>query len=246
MAEHCRHAPNRLIGIALISLFEIDAAVAELRRCHRMGLRGAMIWGTPPEDMPFDSPRYEPLWSEAEALGCPLSLHIASGGNRTARAKAQSNEPYWRNLDALISLPSEVQCTMTTLIFSGVMERHPDLTFVSAEYDMGWVPYYLQNVDHLYKRWPPMLGLDLALLPSEYFLRQVRLTFIREPIGLRMVGAGLLSADTVMWCDDYPHGASTWPKSREVIDATMAGLALDAKRKIICDNAAGLYGIDLA
>ena len=66
-----------------------------------------------------------------------------------------------------------------------------------------------------------------------------------DPIGLRMVAAGLVDADCVMWCDDYPHGASTWPESQAVIAETMAGLTAADKRKITHDNVAALYGIDV-
>ena len=227
----------------MVSLFDIDHAVAEIARCKRMGLRGAMIWGAPPEELPFDDARYEPFWSEAEALEMPLSLHIATGGDGPARETARVETAYWNKLGKLVSLPAEIQRTLTTLIFSGVLERHPNLRLVSAEYDMGWVPYYLQYADRLYRRWSPMLDLSLPMQPSEYFLRQVSLTFIREPIGMKMVAAGLLPADNVMWCDDYPHGASTWPDSKGVIAETMGDLDEADRRKIVRDNASRLYGI---
>jgi hypothetical protein len=113
--------------------------------------------------------------------------------------------------------------------------------FISAEYDFGWVPYFLQNLDRLYQRWSPMLGLNLTAPPSDYIKRQVRMTFIRDRAGLSMVSAGLLSADTAMWCDDYPHGASTFPNSRSFVDETMADLSVAHRQKIIYDNAAALY-----
>ena len=81
LAEYCSQAPRRLFGIAMVSLFDIDHGIAELRRCRKLGHRGAMIWGVPPEDLPFADARYEPFWSEAAALAMPLSLHIATGGD---------------------------------------------------------------------------------------------------------------------------------------------------------------------
>jgi predicted TIM-barrel fold metal-dependent hydrolase len=173
----------------------------------------------------------------------PLSLHIGSGGDRGARERAESGQPYWHNMDALISLPSEVQCALTTITFSGALERHPGLVLISAEYDLGWMPYFLQNLDRLYQRWSPMLGLNLTAAPSDYIKRQVRMTFIRDRAGLGMVSAGLLSADTAMWCDDYPHGASTFPNSRVFVGETMADLSDQHRQKIVHDNAAALYGL---
>ena len=42
--EYCSVAPERLIGIAMISLYNVERAVAELERCRKLGLRGAIIW----------------------------------------------------------------------------------------------------------------------------------------------------------------------------------------------------------
>ena len=83
------------------------------------------------------------------------------------------------------------------------------------------------------------------MLPSEYFLRQVSMTFIREPVGVKTVGSGLLPADNIMWCDDYHLGASTWPDSRGVIAETMGDLIECERSKVVRDNAARLYGIPL-
>ncbi len=241
MAEFCAHNPNRLIGIGMVSLYNIENAIKELTRCKKMGLKGVMIWGVTPEEFPFDSRRYDPFWAEAEALEIPVTLHIATGGDKQTKSKQTvsiAEETVFH-----ISKPNQAECSLTVLIFSGVMERYPRLKFITAEYDMGWVPYFLQHADALHKRWSPMSGIKLSMLPSEYFRKQVYITFIRDPIGLRMVGASLMGADNFMWCDDYPHGASTWPHSREVIAKNMACLSEEDRWKIIRDNAAKLYDI---
>ncbi len=240
IAEFCSHNPKRFIGIALVSLYNVENAAKELARCRKMGLRGALIWGA----HLLDSREYDPFWAEAEALEMPLTVHATSGSDRGAGAK-QRDHKIWNNALGHISKPNQAECSLTVLIFSGVMERYPRLKFVAAEYDIGWIPYFLQHADALHRRWSPMSGIKLSMLPSEYFRRQVYVTFIRDPIGLQMVSASLLEADNAMWCDDYPHGASTWPHSREVIAKNMAGLSEEDRRKIIKDNAASLYNIEL-
>src|SRR5262249_18323291 len=79
LAEFCRHAPPRFAGIALLPLDRVEDGVRELERVARLGLRGAMIWGEPPADRPYDSPDWQPLWAAAEEHGLPLSLHILTG-----------------------------------------------------------------------------------------------------------------------------------------------------------------------
>jgi predicted TIM-barrel fold metal-dependent hydrolase len=49
---------------------------------------------------------------------------------------------------------------------------------------------------------------------------------------------------SVMWASDYPHGDSTWPHSRRAIEASpLAALGPEAVQRIVCDNAAEIYGI---
>jgi hypothetical protein len=47
LAEFVSYAPNQLVGVGLISLWDVDNAVRELHRCRRMGLKGAAIWASP-------------------------------------------------------------------------------------------------------------------------------------------------------------------------------------------------------
>ena len=65
LIDYCSHAPKRLHGLAMVSLWEVDAGVAELERCVRQGLKGAMIWGSPPRERPYHSYEYDPLWAAA-------------------------------------------------------------------------------------------------------------------------------------------------------------------------------------
>jgi predicted TIM-barrel fold metal-dependent hydrolase len=40
LAEFCRHAPARLAGLGLVSLFDVELARRELERCAKLGLKG--------------------------------------------------------------------------------------------------------------------------------------------------------------------------------------------------------------
>jgi hypothetical protein len=80
------------------------------------------------------------------------------------------------------------------------------------------------------------------LLPSEYFHRQIWISFVDDPLGVKMVGS-VLDGDKVMFGSDYPHPASTWPFSQQVIEEQMQDLSPDVRKKIIRDNARVLCGI---
>jgi hypothetical protein len=85
----------------------------------------------------------------------------------------------------------------------------------------------------------------MKLLPSEYFRRNVLLTFIDDRIGLNNLR--FTGSDHFMWSSDYPHGAATWPHSAEYVASAAAGANLDAQTvaNLTLNNVARLYDIDL-
>ncbi len=78
-AEYCSYNRNRLLGLGTVELEDIPAGVAELQRCAKLGLRGVLIWGAPPDDKPYGHKDYDPFWAAAQDLDMPLSLHILTG-----------------------------------------------------------------------------------------------------------------------------------------------------------------------
>ena len=78
LAEFCRTDPERLKGIAMINLDDVQDGIKELERTAKMGFAGAMITEYPLEDGRYDQLEYEPFWAAAQALDMPLSLHTAT------------------------------------------------------------------------------------------------------------------------------------------------------------------------
>jgi predicted TIM-barrel fold metal-dependent hydrolase len=244
LAEYCSYAPKRLFGLALISLYDIAEAAKELRRCAAQGLKGAMIWCSPPEDQPYSSPTYDSFWAEAQELNMPLSLHAVTGVGPHSQATrvGQPTGPLDRYVRSAAA-GEEVKQSLAVLIFSGVLERFPRLQIVSAENEAGWVPFFLSRVDNTYGRDRYLHPVPLKMKPSEYFQRQVYATFINDPLGV--VNRQFVGVDNLMWSSDYPHTVSTWPNSQEVVARFFQGVPEDEKSKIVRENAIKLYGLDL-
>jgi predicted TIM-barrel fold metal-dependent hydrolase len=241
LAEYCAYAPDRLAGLALISLFDIDQGIQALRRCANQGLRGALIWCSPPDDMPYSSTHYDPFWAAAQDLQMPLSLHSITGVGQESRFMIK--QPLDRYVRTTV-LAHEVQRSLTVLIFSGVLERFPTLRFVSAENEVGWLPFYLQKLDQAQEEYRYLYPTPLKLKASEYFQRQVSATFIDDPVGV--ASRQWIGVENIMWSSDYPHTVSTWPHSQEVVARDLDGVPEDEAEKIVRTNAARLYGFDLA
>ena len=71
LIEYCNASPKRLIGIAAISVYDIDAAVKELERCAKAGIKGSIIWQAPHPDLPFHSEHYNKFWAASQDLQFP-------------------------------------------------------------------------------------------------------------------------------------------------------------------------------
>jgi predicted TIM-barrel fold metal-dependent hydrolase len=249
LAEFCSHAPRRLLGVPLISLDDVSLAVAELERCCKQNLKGAMIWGSPPEDRPYSSSIYDPFWQAAAELEMPLSLHVVTGGTKSPAwqmvghiAKSEHDTPGISVLGTYHFLLADIQATLYTLVVSGVLERFPKLKIVSAENDTGWLPHFMYRLDHGYKKYWANAGIrKLAMDPSEYMRRQLYATFQDDPIG--PATWSFFGEDNYMWASDFPHGDCTWPNSRKVIAADFAGVPEKVTGKIVFDNAVKLYGL---
>jgi predicted TIM-barrel fold metal-dependent hydrolase len=246
LAEYCAYAPKRLAGLGLISLYEIEAAVQELRRCRQMGLKGAMIWASPPEDRPYSDPLYDPFWAAAQDLRMPLSLHAITGmgpESQATRAMGREIQRVDRYLRAVTGA-DEVKRSLTVFIFSGVLERFPGLKLVSAENNVGWLPFVIQRWDQAQESSRYMHPTALELKPSEYFHRQVYATFIDDSVGVE--NRHQIGVDNIMWSSDYPHTASTWPHSQEIIARDFKDVPAAEKWQIVRQNVTQLYDLDLA
>ena len=243
LAAYCSYAPRRLKGLALISLYDPKEGAQELERCAKLGLKGAMIWCSPPADQPYSSEIYDPFWAAAQDLDMPVSLHAITGMERIPWEYGAEQ----RAMRSTVT-PHEIEKSFSILILSGVLERFPRLKIVSAENNCGWLPYYLQRMDRGFARFGPSGTVTpwptkLTLKPSEYFRRQMYCTFIDDSFGV--ASRHWIGVDNVMWSSDYPHTASTWPHSRDIIARDFKEVSEGEKRKIVRENAAQLYGFDL-
>jgi predicted TIM-barrel fold metal-dependent hydrolase len=236
LAEYCSEAPDRLHGLAQVSMRSVEDGVAELKAVKVMGFKGVMMPGDPAvED--YDSKIYDPVWATAAELGLPLSFHIL-----TTKSGAMAQNPRGPRINSFLSIIRGCQDIMGTLIFSGVFDRHPGLKVVCVEADAGWVPHYMYRMDHAYKRhryW--MKAPPLERLPSEYFAEHIYVTFQDDWVAFRTTD--LCNVRRLMWASDFPHSDSTWPNSQAVLAEQTAGLSGQQRNWICHDTVAALYGL---
>ena len=245
LAEFCRTDADRLIGLAMIPAWDIEQGVRELERCHELGLRGAIMWSSPPDEREYSyfSDRYEPLWRAAAERRMPISIHILAGH----RSKGISDYGVTVEGTYYFGMASrdELQRTVAEMIAAGVFERHPGLRIVAAEGGIDWAARLERRLDYTYRGAWGRIDDRLKRFPSEYFRRNVYLTYVTDPVGLNDLR--FTGSEHFMWSSDYPHGAATWPRSTELFggECDESGVAEEDRHRLTVGNVAELYDIDV-
>ena len=173
--------------------------------------------------------------------GLVISFHVFEGGGATVGYEVKGV----RRPDVIgewtVVAPLQMDEILTSVILSGVCQRHPGLRLVLGESGIGWLPYMLERLDDTYEE---RLADDLALPlpPSAYFKRQIWATFQKDLHGVRAMAA--IAPDNVMWGSDYPHRDGTWPFSRKAIEEQFRDIPEGIACRMLWDNVRRLYRID--
>ena len=80
------------------------------------------------------------------------------------------------------------------------------------------------------------------MLPSDYFHRNVFLSFQEDSLGVR--DRHIIGVDKLLWGSDYPHQESTFPRSQQILEQILTDCTEDEKAKITGQNAARIYHLD--
>jgi predicted TIM-barrel fold metal-dependent hydrolase len=238
LVDFCKHDPGRFIGLACLPYGDIDAAVQEIHRVAKLGLRGVELscsW-----DMePMWHPMWEPLWKTIHEVNLPLHFHTfpAVPPSQLDRATGQSRRA------AFFTVVSGFQMNLVNIlagvIGAAVLERYPNVRISFGESGCGWIPYALDRMDFEWEDRFRDLGLKMP--PSDYWKRQCKATFQFDRIGGKLIDE--MGVETLMWGSDYPHADGVWPESSKYIEEQFGHLPADYTRKITCENAGKFYGL---
>jgi len=227
----------------MINLDDVQDGISELERTASLGLAGAMITEYPAEDRRYDQTEYEPFWAAAAALDMPLSLHTAT--RRQGRIRGAGDKTL-RDASSRATKAFYPALSMCDLIFSGVFERHPRLTLAIVEFELSWAPNVVISMDYTYRErhGEAIYRFKDGMLPSDFFRRNVVLSFQEDAIGVRL--RDVIGVDNMMWGSDYPHSESTFPQSQKILAEILAGVPQDEQAKIAGGNTARVYNFDVA
>ncbi|WP_261567316.1 amidohydrolase family protein [Frankia gtarii] len=237
--EWCGSYPGRHIPMALPILWDPELAAAEARRVAAKGAKSITFTENPATlGYPsFHSETWDPFWAALADTGMVLSVHLGSSGKLVTTAP---DAP----MDVMITLqPMNVCQAAADLLWSRVPRKFPDLKIALSEGGTGWIPYFLERVDHVYKLNRSWTGQDFGdLLPSDVFRRHFLTCYIEDTVGVTLRDS--IGIDNIAWECDYPHIDSTWPTAPETFLADAGGLPDAEVRKISHENAMRWYSFD--
>ena len=238
MYDFCAPAPDRLIGAAMVSPFDVDDAVAEVERAVKeLGFRAVFMRSNQMTDTPWHDPYYDPLWSALEEYDITIGFHESSSSG--AKQVGQHFEPNFM-LRRVFAQPVEQMMALASFCGGGVLERHPRLRAAFLEANCSWAPWLLWRLDEGYEREADVFVPELKMAPTEYFKRQCWISIEpdEEPAKYAIDWVG---SDKMVFSTDYPHGDSKYPDA--VSSFLELGISDEDKRKILWDNCANLYNL---
>lgn len=251
--EYCAAAPDRLLAMGLIPLTNIEDAVAELEYCAKAGLKGVAL-GTFPAGKGFPTPEDDRFWAASLDLNMPLTIHVGFIGREgpSFRYERLPNDiqPGGFGGDPVRQLArfgGEACVNAIQLALAGVFDRFPQLRIYFAETMVGWLPYFLEQLDDNWRRdrhWMERYyGIEpFKREPSEYIREHCWWGFLRDPYGVKVrhdAGIGRM-----MWASDFPHSASDWPNSKKVIEEMFVGVPQDEADQVLAGNAIEYFHLE--
>jgi len=250
LAEFCSDEPHRRAGIGLIHLNDVDDAIEDVEWIANNGLRGGVLLPLPsPSDVhvkPLYHSDYDRLWAAIQDHDLVLNQH--SGQGSPEYAKEQGGDALW-----VLEMPFYVQRGFCQLIMGGVFERFPKLRYILTESGCAWAPALMKSLDGIFA------GMKMGMMgevdysksrilsePPSFYAKRNCWYGASFPSPRDIQGREIVGKDRILWGNDYPHYEGCYPHSRENMRWAFSGVPEEEVRMMLSENAAALYGFDLA
>jgi len=243
MAELVDKYRDRFVAaIALLPMNNIDAAMKEADRAiQELGFRGIYVHSNI-NGKPLDSDEFLPLFEKMSNYNLPIYIHPWRS-DEVAEYAVENLSKY--AIASTFGWPYETTVAMPRLVFSGILEKYPNLKVVTHHCG-GMVPYYEQRIVQHYgqagRSKAPYIR-ALSKPPVEYYKMFYNDTAIHGNTPALMLAYNFWGADHIVLGADMPLGDQYFGfrSYRQTINAIEAMAITDAeKKKIFADNALSL------
>ena len=250
LAEFCAEETERRAGIGLIHLNDLDDAIEDVTWIAEHGLRGGLLLPLPsPSEthlLPLNDPSYDRLWAAIQDHDLVINQH--SGQGSPDYGTAQGAQALW-----VMEMPFYVQRGVCQLTMGGVFERFPKLRYILTESGCAWAPGLMQRLDGIY------MGMKMGMMgevdmshdpilaePPSFYIKRNCWYGASFPSPADIKGREIVGIDRILWGNDYPHYEGCYPHSRENMRLAFSEVPEREVRMMLGENAAKLYGFDLA
>ena len=226
IADVAKRHPTRFIGLAVLPLQNMDAAITELERCvNKLGMKGILLYSNLDGKSP-DEPEFRGLFEAAEKFDVPVLLHPAYP---LTYEQTKAHE-----MTGSLGLMFDTTIALDRIILAGILDKYPKLKLVCPHLG-GALPYLIGRVDHqtqVLKRGAE----NIRKAPSEY-VKQIYLDIV-SPLPLAMRFAlDMVGPDRLLYASDHP-----WVEPK-LIQSCLDSLHLPEAQqdKILGGNARALF-----
>jgi predicted TIM-barrel fold metal-dependent hydrolase len=237
---------DRIYAAPLLSLVDVDRAVAELdevlaRGARVVSLRPGPASGRSPADLHFD-----PFWARLNEARVPVAFHIAESGYNELVSAHWGEEPNPSSHEqsafqwSCMYGDRPIMDTLAALIFGNLFGRFETVNVISVENGSLFVPYLMKVMDKMggMGRNGPWPGGRIREKPSAILRRHVFVSPYHEEDVVGLVGE--IGASQVLFGSDFPHAEGLADPVR--FEETIATLPAEQRQLVMRENALRLLG----
>ncbi len=221
---------DRFAALATLPLNDPAASVTELERAFaKLGFKGVMMFSNV-NGTALSDERFWPLYEKADELKAVFYIHPSFP------VGVEAMTDYW--LMPLIGFTFDTTLAAAKLVFSGVVEKFPGITWVLGHLG-GAIPYLAERLDRGYHAFKECRE-NISHPPSEY-LKEFYYDTVNFDINALQLAIDFAGTDHLVAGSDYPHQIGSLKKMKDSIH--QLHISLKEKAKIYSENAARLLGL---
>ncbi len=243
LAAWCGNRPDRFVGVPALPMQDPKSAAKEARRTNeKLGLRGGFVRPNAYRGVWLHNPVFDVVWAELQDMGVPLGIHPSAGSVGMGAAMFYRTD--WGRVPGykVFSFLFDNYFALTSLVGTGALDRFPKMKVLVLESGGGWLPHWLDQMDHWLCEVNPADRDKLSADPSEIFKRQVYISVDPDERCVPYL-VDLIGDHKIMWASDYPHTDVTAPSVVAEVREHIAKLPVRAQRRILGENALAIYGM---
>jgi predicted TIM-barrel fold metal-dependent hydrolase len=248
--DRARESGDRINCMATLPYWDKDVMNKEMRRIVDAGVRGIVLPDRPErlsEGYIGPDGKVSPFWEEVfdicNATGLAINYHL--------NASLDANSAIWDNLGFDQRLPihallHHVGCaaTLSNFMVSGILDTYEDLKIGLIESGSGWVPFWLEGMEHQLDEFRTLENRGLKRRPKEYFAKNFWVSFWFEDYAPKHM-LEQIGIDRVMFETDYPHPTSLYPGVQDKLVDVLGGYDYEVRKRVLERNAADLYKLPI-